>query len=74
MIYWFRDLVLYKELGHTDLLLNKDKTTILSNQVFLKENQINGIIERIEKAKQDIQKRINYQLTIETMLLKMQEV
>ena len=74
MIYWFRDLILYKELGNTDLLLNKDKIDILSNQVFLKENKINDIIENIGNAKQDIQRKVNYQLTIETMLLKMQEV
>ncbi|NMB07263.1 MAG: DNA polymerase III subunit delta' [Tissierellia bacterium] len=74
MIYWFRDLIIYKELGNTELLLNRDKISLLSSQVFLKENQINDIIKKIINVKQDIQRNVNYQLAIETMLLSMQEV
>ena len=74
IIYWFRDLILYKELGNTELLVNKDKTSLLSSQSFLKEGQINDIINRTMDTKKDIKRNINYQLAIETMLLSMQEV
>ena len=74
IIYWFRDLILYKELGNTELLVNKDKTSLLSSQSFLKEGQINDIINRTIDTKKDIKRNINYQLAIETMLLSMQEV
>lgn len=71
IIYWFRDLLLYKELGDTELLVNKDKTSLLSSQSFLKEGQINDIINRTIDTKKDIKRNINYQLAIETMLLSM---
>lgn len=74
ILYWFRDLILYKELGKSELLLNKDKISLLSSQVFLKEERINDIIEKVAKVKKDIQRNVNYQLAIETMLLSMQEV
>ena len=74
IIYWFRDLILYKELGNTELLVNKDKTSLLSSQSFLKEGQINDIINRTMNTKKDIKRNINYQLAMETMLLSMQEV
>ena len=74
IIYWFRDLILYKELGNTELLVNKDKTSLLSSQSFLKEGQINDIINRIMDTKKDIRGNVNYQLAMETMLLSMQEV
>lgn len=74
IIYWFRDLSLYKELGDTELLVNKDKVSLLSSQSFLKEGHINDIMNKVMDTKKDIQRNVNYQLTIETMLLSMQEV
>lgn len=74
IIYWFRDLSLYKELGDAELLVNKDKVSLLSSQSFLKEGHINDIMNKVMDTKKDIQRNVNYQLTIETMLLSMQEV
>lgn len=74
IMFWFRDLMLYKELGNTDLLLYKDKIDLLSRQEFLKEKLISDTIEKIDRVRQDIENNINYQLAIETMLLGMQEV
>jgi DNA polymerase III subunit delta' len=69
MIYWFRDLAIYKEIGESELLLNKDKIGELSNQSFLEINRIYDIIYKIETTKINIKRNINFNLSIETMLL-----
>ena len=74
ILYWFRDLIIYKEIGESKLIINKDKIPLLSRQSFLNLNHINDIIENIMETKQSIERNINYQLAIETMLLGMQEV
>ena len=74
LLYWFRDLILYKKIGSSELLINQDKTTLLSNQSFLSEDRINGIIEETMETRENIKRNVNYQLAIETMLLNMQEV
>ncbi|SHH76748.1 DNA polymerase III subunit delta' [Sporanaerobacter acetigenes] len=74
ILYWFRDLFIYKETNSTDLIINRDKMEILSSQKFLSKDKINDIMEYIMVTKRNIDLRLNYQLSIETMLLKMQEV
>ncbi len=74
MLYWFRDLIIYKELGDSSLIVNKDKIQLLSSQTFLNKDRINDIIEYIMKTKEHIKNNVNFQLAIETMLLKIQEV
>lgn len=69
ILYWFRDLLIYKELGNTTLLINKDKVQILSNESFIDLNRINGIIYKIEDTKININRNVNFSLSIETMLL-----
>ena len=73
MMYWFRDLSFYKELGESSLILNKDKFEILSSQSFIDLNKINDIIYRIEETKVNIKGNVNFGLSIETMLLNIQE-
>lgn len=74
LLYWFRDLLIYKEVGKTDLIISKDKVELLYSQTFMDLNQINGIIERIQETKINIKRYINFQLSLETMLLSIQEV
>jgi len=74
MLYWFRDLMIYKELGDSKLIINKDKIQLLSSQRFLNKDRINDIIEYIMETKDHIKNNVNFQLAIETMLLKIQEV
>lgn len=69
IIYWFRDLLIYKEIGNTPLLINRDKVEILSSQSFVDLNKINDIIYRIEDTKINIKRNVNFGLSIETMLL-----
>lgn len=69
IIYWFRDLLLYKELGQSRLIINRDKINMLSQQSSLDTRQINDIIYNIEKTKSNLKRNINFNLSIETMLL-----
>lgn len=71
IIYWLRDLIIYKEIGNNDLIVNKDKINILSGQTFLNIDKINDIIDKVNESKTNIKRNINFQLTIETMLLSM---
>ena len=74
ILYWFRDLIIYKEIGESELIINTDKFSLLSKQSFLSIDRIDGIMESIMETKKNIERNINYQLAIETMLLSMQEV
>ena len=68
-LLWFRDLLLFKELGHSNLLINKDKIENLSFQSKVNYSKINDIIVRVQETKHNIRRNVNYQLAIETMLL-----
>lgn len=68
-LLWFRDLLLYINLGENSLLVNKDKIENLSLQSNVEFNKINDIIVRIQETKVNIRRNVNYQLAIETMLL-----
>lgn len=69
MLYWFRDLAIYKETSQTELLLNKDKLNRLETQSSLDINHIYDIIYKIETTKINVSRNINFNLSIETMLL-----
>lgn len=73
-LYWFRDLMIYKEIGNSDLIINKDYIQILSEETSIDKSRINDIIENIMKTKRYIESNVNFQLAIETMLLSIQEV
>jgi len=74
LIYWFRDLYIYKELGESHLIVNEDRYSSLSGQSILSFKKINDIIDIIIETRNDLSMNINYQLGVETMLLNMQEV
>lgn len=69
IIYWFRDLLIYKEIGENPLIINKDKIVELSENSYMNFKEINDIIRRVKDTKINIKRNINYQLAIETMLL-----
>lgn len=73
ILFWFRDLYIYKKTGNKDLIINTDKLELLSSQTNLSNKKINDIIKNVLVTKDNILKKINYQLSIESMLLKMQE-
>ncbi len=69
IIYWFRDLLIYKEIGETSVLTNIDKVEILSKQSFVDFTKINDIIYKVEDTKSNIKRNVNFGLSLETMLL-----
>ena len=69
LLFWFRDLIVYGELGNLDLLINRDKENKLIKQSTINCDRINDIIFNIEDTKFNINRNINYQLAIENMLL-----
>jgi DNA polymerase-3 subunit delta' len=73
MLFWFRDIMVYKATEDLSLVINRDKEKLLSEQSFLDFERINGIIKKIQDTSMNIQLNVNYQLSIETMLFKIQE-
>ena len=71
-ILWFRDLAVYKATNDIEFVINKDKEELLRQQSFMDFRLINDIIEKIEETSLNIQMNVNFQLSIETMMLKIQ--
>lgn len=69
IIYWFRDLLIYKEVGDTYLLANRDRVEILSQQTFIDFDKISDIIYKVEDTKNNLKRNVNFGLSLETMLL-----
>ncbi len=69
IIYYFRDLLIYKRIGNTSLIINKDKLNLLSSHSFMDFKKINDIILNVMETKDIIKKNINFKLAIEAMLL-----
>jgi len=75
MLIWFRDLLIYKETDNDKLIINRDKKELLKEQAFkLSMGRIHGIIDSIMETKDNIRANVNFQLSIELMLLNLQEV
>lgn len=72
---WFRDILVIKETGNSKIITNMDKLDTIEKQANkLSKSKINDIIDIVEKTKNDIKSNVNYQLSLEVMLLKIQEV
>lgn len=75
LMIWFRDILMYKITYSKDVLINEDYfERIIEESKILSYNKINGIIDIIKKTKEKLNYYSNYQLTIEAMLLNIQEV
>lgn len=75
ILLWNRDLLIYKEIKNIDLLINKDKVDLISNQCQkLSKSKIMDILDVVRRTKEDIHSNVNFQLAIEVMLLNIQEV
>lgn len=72
-LFWFRDLIIFKEIGESTLIVNKDRLDFLSKQSYVQIDKINDIIEKVQLTKDYINRNVNFQLSIETMLLNIQE-
>lgn len=75
MIFWFRDILLLGETNSEQFLINIDQKDILRKQLYhVGHEKMVHMIETIEKTKKDIKANVNFQLAIEMMILRIQEV
>lgn len=75
ILLWYRDLLIYEETGKLDFLINKDKINSISYQCQkLSKQKIMDIIDVVRMTKDDINSNVSFQLAMEVMLLKIQEV
>ncbi|KPU43061.1 DNA polymerase III subunit tau [Oxobacter pfennigii] len=74
MISWYRDILIYKETKDESFLINLDKEDIIIDESSkLTSANINKIINSIKDTLKNIKANANFQLSIETMLLNIQE-
>lgn len=71
ILLYFRDLMIYKQTRNDDLIYNKDMLDIISTETFVDFCKINDIIEKVQQTKENVHNNVNYQLSIENMLLNM---
>nr|WP_242987406.1 DNA polymerase III subunit delta' [Anaerobacterium chartisolvens] len=74
MLLFCRDLLVYKNTGKENMLINSDKRDIILNSAhkFTSQKLVNSI-EEIEKARRSIAQNASFQLSVEVMLMKLQE-
>ena len=73
-LVWFRDLLLYKATQEIDKLTFRDEILEIRRQSDQHSYQgINAIIEGIEKAKLRLSSNVNFDLTMELLLLTIKE-
>lgn len=72
---WYRDIIVIKLTNNKDSIINMDYYNLLVEQShLLSYNRLSNNIEIINNTKVKLKGYSNYQLTIEVMLLKFQEV
>lgn len=69
ILYWFRDLAIYKETEDINFTINQDMESTFRNYGLTDLTRIERIIENVEKTKMNIKGNINFPLSIEMMLL-----
>lgn len=74
MLLFYRDLLVAKKAGKENVLINSDKKDIiLKNAAGFTLQKLVKNIETIEMTRRNIKHNANYQLSIEVMLMKLQE-
>lgn len=67
---WFRDMLILKKFSNDRYLINVDKLQTLKTQSEkLSIKRIYDIVKRVEDTKQDLNRNVNYQLSVEMLLL-----
>lgn len=72
MMLWIRDVTFIQN-NMDDMVINKDFTDLAKNHATLMKSNSN-IIEQLQNTSDNIKSNVNYKLTIDNMLLKIQEV
>lgn len=75
MLSYIRDVLIYKETGSSDLIINRDKFEDLKaiGEMF-SFNKLNAIINIIGSVRQKLDRNVSSTLVFDSMLMKMQEV
>jgi DNA polymerase-3 subunit delta' len=74
MTLFYRDLLVVKKTTGENVLINRDKKDIIfNNAVSFSTGKLIKNIETIESTRRNIRKNANYRLSIEIMLMKLQE-
>ncbi|HHU77540.1 MAG: DNA polymerase III subunit delta' [Caldicoprobacterales bacterium] len=67
---WIRDLLILKETGEWNLVVNLDQTHLLKRQVSrFTSAALRDMIKNIEESRRMLKNNSNYQLTVESLLL-----
>jgi DNA polymerase-3 subunit delta' len=71
---WFRDIIVLKHVRDKDLIINKDCYDLLVEESgILSYNRLDRIMDEIKNIRLKLKQNANYQLSIEVMLLNIQE-
>ena len=74
-IYWYRDILIYKETQEDSLIINYDQYIKIQNQnKIIDFAKLRKAIIMLEEKKQQIRGNVNYLLAIESMLLNLQDL
>lgn len=74
LLLLYRDMLVCKNSGNENILINSDKKDIIfNNAAVFSENRLIKSIEAIEETRRNLKYNANYQLSMEVMLMKLQE-
>lgn len=74
MVLWYRDVLMFKVTNNPNVLLFKDDFSSIASQARTKSYEgIENIIKGIDKAKERLKANVNFDTTIELMLLTLKE-
>lgn len=74
MILWYRDVLVFKATKDPDLILYRDEISYINSQAKKRSYEnLNNIINAMEKAKIRLKANVNFDITIELMLLSLKE-
>ncbi len=74
MLLWYRDVLMFKVTKDANLLLYSDEYSAISEQATKRDYEnIENIIAAIDKAKVRLKANVNFDVTIELMILAMQD-
>ena len=74
MLLWYRDVLMFKVTKDANLLLSSDEYSAISEQATKRDYEnIENIIAAIDKAKVRLKANVNFDVTIELMILAMKD-
>lgn len=72
---YIRDVLIYKETGNKELIINVDKISEIKDVAeMFSFNKLNGIINIIKDTRSKLERNVNATLVFDSMLVKIQEV